>query len=604
MGLSPNTVFGNRPIKFVFYILYFSYLSYFSMINDEQIKQILIKAEIVPMVEFDKLATDAKLSNKKITDYLIEKRILTNAILYESIANFFNIPFIDLNNQIIRKDVLMSIPEPIARTHQLIAFESDSKIIKIATLDPEDLEIFEFIKKKTNLEPEIYLTTPEKINEAIKQYHKSLSTEFKNISDKETDADNEENLEKMATDLPIVRIVDTLLEYAIFEEASDIHIEPEKKNLIIRYRIDGILRNVMVLPKNAQLGVIARIKILANLKIDEHRLPQDGRFKISAKDYNISFRVSIIPTFDGEKIVLRLLNEKAQILTLEQLGFQPSSLAIVKKNISKPHGMILVTGPTGSGKTTTLYTVLNILNTPEVNIVTIEDPIEYRMPHVNQSQLNPKIGYTFAMALRAFLRQDPNIIMVGEIRDQETSEIAIHAAMTGHLVLSTLHTNDAVTTLPRLSDMGVPAFLVASTTNIIIAQRLVRKICPNCIQSFKLDKLIINELKQQLDITGIMETLQKEKTIIDAKKGLEPLLFYKGKGCKQCNNSGYKGRIGIYEVLEITEELSELILKKANPLELKRQAIKQGMLTIVEDGFIKAKNGITTIEEIMRVTKD
>ncbi|MEK7557618.1 MAG: GspE/PulE family protein [Patescibacteria group bacterium] len=574
------------------------------MINDEQIKQILIKAEIVPMVEFDKLATDAKLSNKKITDYLIEKRILTNAILYESIANFFNIPFIDLNNQIIRKDVLMSIPEPIARTHQLIAFESDSKIIKIATLDPEDLEIFEFIKKKTNLEPEIYLTTPEKINEAIKQYHKSLSTEFKNISDKETDADNEENLEKMATDLPIVRIVDTLLEYAIFEEASDIHIEPEKKNLIIRYRIDGILRNVMVLPKNAQLGVIARIKILANLKIDEHRLPQDGRFKISAKDYNISFRVSIIPTFDGEKIVLRLLNEKAQILTLEQLGFQPSSLAIVKKNISKPHGMILVTGPTGSGKTTTLYTVLNILNTPEVNIVTIEDPIEYRMPHVNQSQLNPKIGYTFAMALRAFLRQDPNIIMVGEIRDQETSEIAIHAAMTGHLVLSTLHTNDAVTTLPRLSDMGVPAFLVASTTNIIIAQRLVRKICPNCIQSFKLDKLIINELKQQLDITGIMETLQKEKTIIDAKKGLEPLLFYKGKGCKQCNNSGYKGRIGIYEVLEITEELSELILKKANPLELKRQAIKQGMLTIVEDGFIKAKNGITTIEEIMRVTKD
>ena len=408
----------------------------------------------------------------------------------------------------------------------------------------------------------------------------------------------------MATDLPIVRIVDTLLEYAIFEEASDIHIEPEKKNLIIRYRIDGILRNVMVLPKNTQLGVIARIKILANLKIDEHRLPQDGRFKISAKDYNISFRVSIIPTFDGEKIVLRLLNEKAQILTLEQLGFQPSSLAIVKKNISKPHGMILVTGPTGSGKTTTLYTVLNILNTPEVNIVTIEDPIEYRMPHVNQSQLNPKIGYTFAMALRAFLRQDPNIIMVGEIRDQETSEIAIHAAMTGHLVLSTLHTNDAVTTLPRLSDMGVPAFLVASTTNIIIAQRLVRKICPNCIQSFKLDKLIINELKQQLDITGIMETLQKEKTIIDAKKGLEPLLFYKGKGCKQCNNSGYKGRIGIYEVLEITEELSELILKKANPLELKRQAIKQGMLTIVEDGFIKAKNGITTIEEIMRVTKD
>ncbi|MDO9399561.1 MAG: GspE/PulE family protein [bacterium] len=574
------------------------------MINDEQLKQILIKDEIMPAVEFDKIATDAKLSNKKIADYLIEKRIITNAILYEGIANFFNIPFIDLNNQIIRKDILMSIPEPIARTHQLIAFDSDDKTIKIATLDPENLEIFEFIKKKTNLEPEIYLTTPEKINEAIKQYHKSLSTEFKNISEKETDINGNEDLKKMATDLPIVRIVDTLLEYAIFEEASDIHIEPEKKDLIIRYRVDGILRNVMILPKNAQSGVIARIKILANLKIDEHRLPQDGRFKISAKDYNISFRVSIIPTFDGEKIVLRLLNEKAQILTLEQLGFQPSSLIAIKRNIAKPHGMMLVTGPTGSGKTTTLYTILNILNTPEVNIVTIEDPIEYRMPRVNQSQLNPKIGYTFAMALRAFLRQDPNIIMVGEIRDQETAEIAIHAAMTGHLVLSTLHTNDAVTTLPRLSDMGVPAFLVASTTNVIIAQRLVRKICPNCIQSYKIDKQIVDELKQQLDIASIMNALQKERTIIDAKKGLESLLFYRGKGCKQCNNSGYKGRVGIYEVLEITEEISELILKKANQLELKRQAIKQGMLTIVEDGFIKAKNGITTIEEIMRVTKD
>lgn len=574
------------------------------MLSDEQIKQILIKAEIVPVAEFDKLAADAKLANKKITDYLIEKRILSNSILYESIASFFNVPFINLENQIIRKDILMSIPEPIATTHQLIAFASDDKTIKIATLNPENLEIFEFIKKKTNLEPEIYLTTPEEINKAIKQYHKSLSAEFKNITDEKTDINDNENLQKMASDLPIVRIVDTLLEYAIFEEASDIHIEPEKKDLIIRYRIDGILRNVMTLPKNAQSGVIARIKILANLKIDEHRLPQDGRFKISAKDYNVSFRVSIIPTFDGEKIVLRLLNEKAQILTLEQLGFQPSVLMVIKRNLAKPHGMILVTGPTGSGKTTTLYTVLNILNTPEVNIVTIEDPIEYRMPRINQSQLNPKIGYTFAIALRAFLRQDPNIIMVGEIRDQETAEIAIHAAMTGHLVLSTLHTNDAVTTLPRLSDMGVPNFLIASTTNIIVAQRLVRKICANCIQSFKLDERIIAELKQQLNITSIMETLQKEKTIIDAKKGLESLLFYKGKGCKQCNNSGYKGRIGIYEVLEITEEMSELILKKVNQSELKKQAVKQGMLTIVEDGFIKAKNGITTIEEIMRVTKD
>ncbi|MFH1582780.1 MAG: GspE/PulE family protein, partial [Candidatus Falkowbacteria bacterium] len=380
--------------------------------------------------------------------------------------------------------------------------------------------------------------------------------------------------------------------------------EPEEKDVIARYRVDGILRTVMTLPKNVQPGIIARIKILANLKVDEHRLPQDGRFKISAKEYKVSFRVSIIPTFDGEKIVMRLLSEKAQVLTLEQLGLQPSALETIKRNISKPHGMILVTGPTGSGKTTTLYTVMNILNTPEVNIMTIEDPIEYRMPRVNQSQVNPKIGYTFATGLRAFLRQDPNIIMVGEIRDQETAEIAIHAAMTGHLVLSTLHTNDAVTTLPRLSDMGVPAFLVASTTNIIIAQRLVRKICPNCIQSYKLDKQTIVELKQQLDLENIMKTLEEKKIIINASQGIEALLFYRGKGCKQCSNSGYKGRLGIYEVLEVTDEMSELILKKASPTELKKQAEKQNMLTIIEDGFIKTKNGITTIEEIMRVTKE
>ena len=412
------------------------------------------------------------------------------------------------------------------------------------------------------------------------------------------------NLKKLAENLPIVRIVDTLLEYAIFEGASDIHIEPEEKDVIARYRVDGILRTVMTLPKNVQPGIIARIKILANLKVDEHRLPQDGRFKISAKEYKVSFRVSIIPTFDGEKIVMRLLSEKAQVLTLEQLGLQPSALETIKRNISKPHGMILVTGPTGSGKTTTLYTVLNILNTPKVNISTIEDPIEYRMPHINQSQVSPKIGYTFAMGLRAFLRQDPDIIMVGEIRDEETAEIAVHAAMTGHLVLSTLHTNDAVTTLPRLSEMGIPSFLIASTTNIIIAQRLVRKICTNCIQSYKLDKQTVEELTQQLDIPRILNKLEKEKIIADAEKGLESLLFYRGKGCKRCNNQGYKGRIGIYETLEIDEKISELILQKAPINEIKKHAEESGVLSIVEDGFIKAKNGITTIEEIMRVTKE
>ena len=573
------------------------------MLSTQQLKKITEQSDIMPPEEFEKFSKEAEKYGKTLENYLIEKKITTSTSLYENAANYFKVPFINLKDQVIRKDVLFNIPEPIATTHQIIAFSADDKEIKIATLDPENIEIFEFIRKKTNLKPVIYLTTPEGLNETIKQYHKSLKAEFKDLADENINS-GDENLKKLAENLPIVRIVDTLLEYAIFEGASDIHIEPEEKYIIARYRVDGILRTVMTLPKNVQPGIIARIKILANLKVDEHRLPQDGRFKISSKEYNVSFRVSIIPTFDGEKIVMRLLSEKAQVLTLEQLGLQPSALESVKRNISKPHGMILVTGPTGSGKTTTLYTVLNILNTPEVNIMTIEDPIEYRMPRVNQSQVNPKIGYTFAAGLRAFLRQDPNIIMVGEIRDQETAEIAIHAAMTGHLVLSTLHTNDAVTTLPRLSDMGIPAFLVSSTTNIIIAQRLVRKICPNCIQSYKLDKPIVDELKQQLDLENIMKTLEEKKIIVNAKQGIESLLFYRGKGCKQCSNSGYKGRLGIYEVLEITDEMSELILRKATPSELKKQAEKQKMLTIVEDGFIKAKNGITTIEEIMRVTKE
>ncbi len=578
------------------------------MFSDQQIKEILAKGEILSSEKFDNMSKEAKALGKSIEYYLNEKNIISPLVLYENAAAYYKIPFIDLKNQTIRKDILFTIPETIATAHNIIAYDANDKEIRLAALDPNDLEIFEFIKKKTGLTPKISLTTPDNIKDTLKQYHKSLKAKFNYLGDDKEGGKNEneedKDLKKLATNLPVVRIVDTLLEYSIIEGASDIHIEPEEKDVLVRYRIDGILRNVMVLPKSVQSGIIARIKILANLKVDEHRLPQDGRFKISISEYQVAFRVSIIPAFDGEKIVLRLLNEKAQVLTLEQLGLQKSPLEVLKANIKKPHGIILVTGPTGSGKTTTLYTVLNILNTPEVNISTVEDPIEYRMPHVNQSQVNAKIGYTFASGLRAFLRQDPNIIMVGEIRDQETAEIATQAAMTGHLVLSTIHTNDAAGTMPRLSEMGIPTFLIATTVNIIIAQRLVRKICVNCIQSYNLDEETIKVLEKQLNIESILKTLEKEKIIINAKKGLESLLFYRGKGCKYCNNTGYKGRIGIYEILENTEEISSLILKNASAHEVNRQAVSAGMLSIVEDGFIKAKNGITTIEEVLRVTKE
>jgi len=575
------------------------------MLSNEIIKKILIKSEILSTDDFAKNLDEATKLGKTLENYLIEKKIVTEETLYENAGTYFKLPFIDLKNQTIRKDILFIIPEPIATTHGIISFDKDAKSLKIACVDPEDIEIFEFLRKKTGLDISLYLATPAGISDTIKQYHKSLKAEFDYLDNKKTDGLNAtDDLKKLAQDLPVVRIVDTLLEYSVIEGASDIHIEPEEKNITVRYRIDGILRNVMVLPKNVHSGIAARIKILANLKVDEHRLPQDGRFKISTDEYNVAFRVSIIPTFDGEKIVMRLLNEKAQVLSLEQLGLQTRPFEILKHNIAKPNGIILVTGPTGSGKTTTLYTILNILNTPQVNISTIEDPIEYRMPHVNQSQVNAKIGYTFAAGLRAFLRQDPNIIMVGEIRDQETAEIAVQAAMTGHLVLSTIHTNDAATTMPRLSEMGVPSFLIASTVNIIIAQRLVRKICPYCIQSYNLDKEAISQLEKQLDVKGILKALEEEKAILSANKGIGSLLFYRGKGCKKCNNTGYKGRIGIYEVMENSKEMANLILKNSGAEDINALARKEGILTILEDGFIKAKNGITTIEEVLRVTKE
>ncbi len=579
------------------------------MLNTKTIKSILLNQQLTTEEEFESLKKQAKKNKQSLEDFLFGKKIITEESLYQLAAQKDNIPFVNLKEIPIRKDILFTLPEPLAQTHHTVCFDSTDNTIKIATLEPNDIQLQDFLQKTTDKKLEIYLTTPSALEEALKQYQKSLEAEFKDITKKDKDIpdesefDGNKDLKELAEDLPVIRIVDTLLEYAIYENASDIHIEPLEKNVIVRYRIDGILRDVMTLPKSAQTGIIARIKILADLKLDEHRLPQDGRFKIENESYKVAFRVSFIPVYDGEKIVLRLLNESGQILGLEDLGFQKSALEIIKTNIKKPHGMLLVTGPTGSGKTTTLYTILNILNSPEVNIATVEDPIEYRMQRINQSQINPKINFTFAAGLRSLLRQDPDIIMVGEIRDLETAEIAIHAAMTGHLVLSTLHTNSAAATIPRLLDMGIAAFLVASTTNVIIAQRLVRKICQECITSYNLTPEIIKDLEGQFEMEKIIETLTKKDIVSDQHAALEKLLFYKGKGCKKCNNTGYKGRIGIYEVLEITEKISKLIMKKASVAELNQAAKEQNMLTMIEDGFIKAKNGITTIEEILRVSK-
>ena len=574
------------------------------MIEDKKLENILLKNDLIEKEALEKAKNEAKKEKEKLFDYIIEKDLVNIDSLYSQLAAFYKLPLIKLKNETIRKDVLFLIPEPIAQTHEILAFNKDAMGISIATTDPTDLQTIEFLKKKLETNLKLHLTTPKSFKEGIKQYHQSIEAEFKNITDEKESEKGKKNLKELAQDLPVIRIVDTLLEYAIFEEASDIHIEPTEKDVVVRYRVDGLLRDVMNLPKSVRSGIVARIKVLSNLKLDEHRLPQDGRFKIANQQYKVAFRVSIIPVFDGEKVVMRLLNESVKALNLEQLGLQEKPFKILKTNIEKPHGMILVTGPTGSGKTTTLYTIMNVLNKPEVNISSVEDPIEYRMPRINQSQVNPKIDFTFAAGLRSLLRQDPDIIMVGEIRDKETAEIAINASMTGHLVLSTLHTNDVASTPQRMLNMGIQPFLVSTTLNCVLAQRLVRKICKNCIISYNLDKKVVEQLKRHFDLESMQVFLTEQGLLSKKNNSFEKVLFYKGKGCKQCNDSGYKGRTGIYEVMENTLAISDLIAHKATAEEIEKQHLKENNLTLTQDGFMKALQGITAIEEVLRVTQE
>ena len=469
-------------------------------IEQQQLKAFLLDSELVTKVDIEKAEAEAAESGKKIEDILLGLGKIKEEELARLKAYILGIPFVNLEEEKIDPKVLSVIPEPIAKKHNIVSFKKSGKNLEVAMLDPEDLGTIEFIKKKSNLKILPRLTNVASMKYALAQYQKSLEAEFGEIIKSEVSTEtlatiskdvgiegaDLEDLKKAAEDLPIVRIVDTLIRHAILQRASDIHIEPMEKEVLIRYRIDGILHDTMVLPRQVASGIVARIKVLANLRLDEHRLPQDGRLKIETPDYKFSLRISVLPVFDGEKVVMRLLPESAKGFTLEDLGFHGDALEVLYKNIKKPLGMILATGPTGCGKTTTLYTILSLLNVPGVNISTVEDPIEYRMPRINQTQVRPDIGLTFANGLRSLVRQDPDIVMVGEIRDTETASLAINAALTGHLVLSTLHTNSAAGALPRLLDMQIEPFLIASTINVIIAQRLVRRLCKEKEQYMKL----------------------------------------------------------------------------------------------------------------------
>lgn len=545
--------------------------------------------------------TPLELRKTLVTQGFVDEMSFTQAW-----AQALNLPFVELAGKRIPKEVLAVIPESTARGHLIIAIGQTDRALSVAMVDPRDRQIIEFIHKKVNLPVEVALASENDVRKALQQYQESLASEFESLA-KEARVANEaadgKDLSAAAEDLPIVRTVDAMLKHAILERASDIHIEPTETQVIVRYRIDGILHEVLQLPKKALPGIVARIKVLSSLKIDEHRLPQDGRFKVETADYNVAFRVSTLPVFDGEKVVMRLLDESGKGISLSQIGMTKKAMEIFRRNIAKPHGMILVTGPTGSGKTTTLYTAMQELNTADVNISTIEDPIEYRMPRINQTQVAPKIGLTFANGLRALVRQDPDIIMVGEIRDEETASLAVNAALTGHLVLSTLHTNSAAGALPRLLDMKVEAFLVATTTNLLMAQRLVRKLCKECAEASHVDETMLGSLKDLMDTEALLAILKREEAIPKAAAWKDVPVFLP-KGCEKCKD-GYSGRLGIYEMMEMTPEIQKLITDHVTAQVLESAAKEQQqMVSMFEDGIMKAVQGVTSLEEVLRVAKE
>jgi len=565
---------------------------------------VLLEDGVLSDVQYKAFEQESYTSGKTIDEIVVNSGLVSAEEVARAKAKLFGVEFISLKTLASSPEALNTIPESVAEHYEVLPFEIDprTKVLSVAMANPLDLQTIAFLEAKSKHKIRPFLAIAEELkNEVPRRYSQSLSAEVSEVlkESSETDSNNKkildvERIGDVIREAPIAKIVATVLEFAVKSRASDVHIEPLKDRTRVRYRIDGILQEKLILPRKVHEAVVSRVKILSELKIDERRVPQDGRFNFRSGGQEVDLRVSTLPTVDGEKVVMRLLRKSSNVPSLAELGLRGIALKHIEDSIRVPHGIVLITGPTGSGKTTTLYSILHALNTPKVNIVTLEDPVEYQIDGVNQVQINPKAGLTFATGLRSFLRQDPNIIMVGEIRDNETADLAIQASLTGHLVFSTLHTNSSSGALPRLLDMQAEPFLLASSITCVVAQRVVRKICEHCKESYEPQPEAIAEMKEFLG------------PLYDAylqSHNLAKPVLYRGAKCSECSDTGYRGRAGIFEVLKVTEKIGKMILERAPAVEIEKASVADGMLLMFQDGFIKALEGMTTLEEVLRVAR-
>ncbi len=571
----------------------------------------LVATNLLPADRVTAYRQDARKASRGLLEHLQLERVIREEDIVRTKAAVLHVPYIDVFGRIVRGEILNLIAQEVAENYQMVAFSQVGNEVSVAMVDPTDfkaLEAIEFIARKNRLQIRYSMVSDSGLKYILRQYE-SLSAEVEEaLKSAESEAvqftaehptGEEHGVEEVIRRAPVSKMVSVILRHAVEGKASDVHIEPVGDESRVRYRVDGVLHTSIILPRHIHSSVVARIKVLASLKIDETRIPQDGRFHMTIEDREIDYRVSILPLFNQEKVVMRILDTAEGVSNLGQLGFEGRNLAAVEVAIRRPHGMILMTGPTGSGKSTSLYAMLSILNQERVNIVTLEDPIEYYLKGVNQSQIYPDAGYTFANGLRAILRQDPDIIMVGEIRDSETAQLAIHAALTGHLILTTLHTNDSFGAIPRLIDMGLEPFLISASLNVVLAQRLVRRVCLHCKTAMTLPASVEKEVRDAL--ADLPEGVAPEGLDIRAKN----LPFFRGTGCARCENTGYKGRLAIIEVFQVNPDAQKIMVDGGDIIgKFKEAATRQHMYSMQQDGILKALRGLTTIEEIFAVTRE